>query len=81
MRWVEYVISRGVIIKNNVDLEELFKEEAQIRAKASPYGICGTQSFTGTCFCLDSGSFHLYDYTTAPHPHFNPSTIYVIQPQ
>jgi hypothetical protein len=81
MRWVEYTISRGAIIKKNLDLGELFKAEAQIRAKASPYGICGKQNFIGTCFCLDSGSFYLYDHITAPHPHFIQFTIHVIHSQ
>jgi hypothetical protein len=48
MRWVEYAISRGAVIKKNIDLGEFFNAEAQIRAKASPSGICVTQSFTGT---------------------------------
>jgi hypothetical protein len=80
-RWVEHAVSRGAIIKKNVDLGELFNAEAQIRANASPYGICGTQIFTGTDICLDSGSFYLHDSTTAPHTHFIPSTIDVIQSQ
>jgi len=81
MRCVEHAISIGAIIKKNTDLGELFNAEAQIRANASPYGICGTQIFTGTDFCLDSGSFYVYDSITAPHPHFIPSTINVIESQ
>ena len=81
MRRVGYAVSRGAIIKKNVDLGEFFNAEAQIRAKASPYEICGTQIFTDTGFCLDSGSFYQYDSITAPHPHFIPSTIDAIQSQ
>lgn len=50
MRWMEHAVSREAIVKKDVDLGELFNAEAQIRANASPSGICGTRSFTGTGF-------------------------------
>jgi hypothetical protein len=50
MKWVEHAVSRGAVNKKDINLGELFNAEAQIRANASPSGICGTQSFTGRGF-------------------------------
>jgi hypothetical protein len=78
--YILYILMSWAITKNNIDLGELLNAEAQIRANASPSGICGTQSFTGTGVFLYSGSLCLYDSTTAPHPHFIhlPSMLYSI---